>query len=130
MRQKEESLRVIDGRLRDVAPAAQDIGRMKAVADIVRSQSAQRTEPLLILNEFYRIAPTSINLALYKYEEGKVEIKGTASALSEVFKFVKILDSSSYFQGVEVRYAAKRKVQEAEFVDFEIVCPLSTKVKK
>lgn len=130
IRQREELVRRIDQRLSNIASAAQDIGRMKAVADIVKSQSAQRTEPLLILNEFYRIAPASINLALYKYGEGKVEIKGTASALSEVFKFVKILDSSPYFKGVEVRYAAKRKVQEAEFVDFEIVCPLSAKVKK
>lgn len=130
IRQREELVRRLDQQLSDIAPAAQDIGRMKAVADIVKSQSAQRAEPLLILNEFYRIAPASINLALYKYEEGKVEIKGTALALSEVFKFVKILNDSPYFQDVEVRYAVKRKVKEAEFADFEIVCPLSVRAKK
>jgi len=128
IQQKEELVRSLGQQLNNIAPTAQEIGKMKAVVDIVRSQSAQREEPLLILNELYRISPSSINLALYKYEEGRVEIKGTASALSEVFKFVKILDSSPYFQDVEVRYAAKRKVQDSEFVDFEIVCPLSGKV--
>lgn len=130
IRQREELVRSLDQRLNSIAPAAQDIGKMKAVVDIIRSQSARRDEPLLILNEFYRIAPASINLAVYKYEEGVVEIKGTASALSEVFKFVKILDSSPYFQDAEVRYAAKRKVQDSEFVDFEIVCPLSSRVPR
>ncbi|MDD4879546.1 MAG: PilN domain-containing protein, partial [Candidatus Omnitrophica bacterium] len=130
LHQKEELLNMLELRLKKVAPSAQDIGRKKEITDIVRAESSQRTRPLLVLNELYRIAPSSINLALYKYEEGKVDIKGTASALSEVFRFVKLLDDSPYFANVEVKYAAKRKAREAEFVDFEISCPLSGKAGK
>ncbi|MDD5072491.1 MAG: pilus assembly protein PilM [Candidatus Omnitrophica bacterium] len=130
LHQKEELLRVLELRLKKTAPSAQEIGRKKELADIVRSESSQRARPLLILNEFYRIAPPSINLALYKYDEGRVDIKGTSSALSEVFRFVKLLDDSPYFENVEVKYAAKRKTPQAEFVDFEISCPLSGKAAK
>ena len=130
LHQKEELLRMLESKLKSVAPSAQDIGRMKEISGIVGSESSQRARPLLVLNELYRIAPSSINLALYKYEDGKVDIKGTASALSEVFRFVKLLDDSSYFKNVEVKYAAKRKMQEVEFVDFEISCPLSGKAGK
>ena len=130
LHQKEELLRMLELRLKKIAPSAQDTGRKKEIADIVRTESSQRTRPLLVLNELYRIAPSSINLALYKYEEGRVDIKGTASALSEVFKFVKLLDDSPHFEKVEVKYAAKRKAREVEFVDFEISCPLSGKVNK
>lgn len=130
LHQKEELLGMLELRIKKIAPSAEDIGRKKEIADIVRTESTQRTRPLLVLNELYRIAPSSINLALYKYEERRVDIKGTASALSEVFKFVKLLDDSPYFENVEVKYAAKRKTQEAEFVDFEISCPLSGKAGK
>ena len=130
MHQKEELLRMLESKLKDVAPSAQEIGRKKEVADIIGVESSQRSKPLLVLNELYRVTPSSINLALYKYEDEKVDIKGTASALSEVFRFVKLLDDSKYFENVEVKYAAKRKAQEAEFVDFEISCPLSGKAGK
>lgn len=130
LHQKEELLRMLEMKLKQVAPAAEDIGKKKDIADIVRSESAQRGKPLLILNELYRIAPSSINLTLYKYDEGRADIKGTASALSEVFRFVKLLDDSPYFRDVEVKYAAKRKGQEGEFVDFEITCPLSDEVTR
>ena len=130
LHQKEELLGMLESKLKNIAPSAQDIGRKKEIADIVAAESSQRAKPLLVLNELYRIAPSSINLVLYKYEEGKVDIKGTASVLSEVFRFVKLLDDSPYFENVEVKYAAKRKAQEVEFVDFEISCPLSGKVSK
>ena len=130
LHQKEELLKMLESKLAAVAPSARDIGTKKEISDIVTAESSHRTRPLLVLNEFYRIAPSSINLVLYKYEEGKVDIKGTASALSEVFRFVKLLDDSSYFENVEVKYAAKRKAQDVEFVDFEISCPLSGKAGK
>ena len=130
IREKEESLKMIDRRLNKIAPAAMDIGKMKAVTDALKSQSAQRSQPLVILNELYRITPPSINLALYRYEGGEIDIKGTASVLSDVFKYVTSLDDSPYFENVEVKYAAKRKIQEIELVDFEIVSKLSNKAKR
>ncbi len=71
--------------------------------------------------------PPQIYLALYTYEEDRVDLKGTATVLSDVFKFVTILENSPYFQNVEVRYATKRKIGDQELVDFEISCPLSAK---
>jgi len=129
IQQKEAFLRILDKQLESVTPAAQEVEKMKAVTDIVRSELSDRSRPLAILNELYRIIPPSISLTFYQYEEGKVNIKGTTSVLSEVFRFVKLLDESSYFQNVEVKYAVKRRTQDIESVDFEVDCPLSGRTK-
>lgn len=122
MRFEEKSLSEIEEELRTIAPAVQALESMKTATDIAESQAAKSSVALESLNEFYRITPSSIKLSLYKYDGNKVEVKGTAEALSEVFKFVKAVENSKYFRNAEVKYAAKRRAGERESVDFEIIC--------
>lgn len=123
--QKEQVLRSLESKLQKISPAAKEVERLRSVSEIVRSQSNKRSEALTILNELHRIIPPQIYLALYKYENGKVELKGSADVLSDIFRLVTILEKSPYFQNVEVKYATKRKVGEQELVDFTITCPIS-----
>ncbi len=122
MRLEGKSLSKIEEELRTIAPAAQALESMKTATDIAESQAAKSSMALESLNEFYRITPSSIKLSLYKYDGNKIEVKGTAEALSEVFRFVKAVESSKYFRNAEVKYATKKRTGEREFVDFEISC--------
>lgn len=123
--QKMNVLRRIELKLNDTTPLASEIEKMRLASDVIKSQLTKKSEALDVLNELHKIVPPQIYLALYTYEEGKVELKGTAGVLSDVFKLVTILENSPYFQNVEVRYATKRKIGKQELVDFEITCPLS-----
>lgn len=125
--QKERNLKALESKLTQTAPAAEEIDKMRSASDVIRLQLKKKSEALDVLNELYGIVPPQIYLALYAYEEDKVELKGTAVVLSDVFRFVTVLENSPYFQNVEVRYATKRKIGDQELVDFEISCPLSSK---
>lgn len=129
MHQKQLLLKVLELRLKDTSPVASEAERMRAATEIIRSQLKKKTEALDVLNELHKIVPPQIYLALYTYDNEKVELKGTSEVLSDVFKLVTILENSPYFQNVEVRYATKRKISNQEFVDFEISCPLSRNAK-
>jgi Tfp pilus assembly PilM family ATPase/Tfp pilus assembly protein PilN len=122
---KAEVLKTLESKLSAIAPEAQKIEKMRMAADVIKSQLSKKSEALDVLNELHKIVPSQIYLSMYNYDEGKVELKGTTGVLSDVFRLVTILENSPYFQNVQVRYATKRKIGEQEFVDFEIVCPLS-----
>ena len=123
--QKTDALKTLESKLSKIAPEAQKIERMRLAAEVIKSQSKKKSEALDVLNELHKIVPPQIYLSMYNYDEEKVELKGTTGVLSDVFRLVSILENSPYFQNVQVRYATKRKIGEQEFVDFEIVCPLS-----
>lgn len=128
--QNVNSLRRLELKLSDTTPLASKIEKMRLASDVIKSQLSKKSEALDVLNELHKIVPPQIYLALYTYEEDKVELKGTANVLSDVFKLVTILENSPYFQNVEVRYATKRKIGKQELVDFEITCPLSPNAKE
>ncbi|KPK41764.1 MAG: hypothetical protein AMJ78_04545 [Omnitrophica WOR_2 bacterium SM23_29] len=127
--QKEQELEILDSKLKDTAPLASEIEKMRSTSEVIKSQLTKKTEALDVLNELYKIVPPQIYLALYTYDGEKVELKGTASVLSDVFRLVTILENSPYFQNIEVRYATKRKIGSQELIDFEINCPLSKRAR-
>ncbi len=123
--QKERRLKMLESQLKETAPVAQEIEGMRLTSELIKSQSIKKSEALDVLNELYKILPPQIYLSIYTYEENKVELKGSASVLSDVFRLVTVLENSPYFQNVEVKYATKRKMGSQELVDFEIACLLS-----
>ncbi len=128
--QKEATLKTLESKLRLNAPEVQEIERMRTVSQVVKSQLNKKSEALNVLKELSDIIPPQIYLTLYTYDEEKVEIKGAASVLSDVFRLVKTLEDSLYFQNVQVRYATKRKTEGREIVDFDISCSLSAEAKQ
>lgn len=125
MHQKTVALKTAESRLKEITPEAQKIEKMRLAAEVIKSQSKKKSEALDVLSELHKIVPPQIYLSMYNYDEEKVELKGTASVLSDVFRLVTTLENSPYFQNVQVRYATKRQIGGQEFVDFEIACPLS-----
>lgn len=126
---KKSALKILESKLTQTTPVAQQIEKMRSASELIKSQLNKKSEALDVLSELHRIVPPQISLSLYIYDEEKVELKGTANVLSDVFKLVTILENSQYFQNVEVRYATKRKIGTEELVDFEISCPLDHMAK-
>lgn len=124
--QRQLALETLESELKDIAPAAEEIEKMRLSSEVIKSQLSKKSEASDILSELYKIVPPDIYLVLFAYEDEKVELKGTASVLSDVFKLVTILENSAYFQNVKVRYATKRKIGGEELIDFEISCPMGS----
>ncbi|MDD5428424.1 MAG: pilus assembly protein PilM [Candidatus Omnitrophica bacterium] len=112
--------------LAKIEPQVRSAKKMAKTIDLVTSKIAERPLAIDLVTEVFKITPPGIGLSTMEYEKGKtVTLKGTALNLSDVFKYIAILEKSQYFENVKVRYANKRTAQSAEAADFEIICPIA-----
>jgi hypothetical protein len=112
-----------------IEPQIKSAKKMAKIIDLVTSKVAERPLSIDLVSEIFKITPSGIALSTMEYEKGKtITLRGTAANLSDIFKYVTILEKSVYFENVKVKYANKRAGQVADVADFEITCPIS-KVK-
>ena len=119
-------LSYINFELKKMSPQVAGAKKMLKEIAIVRDQVRKKPYSVDIVTEIHKITPDGISLNFMDFESGKsVILRGNTSALSDVFKYVSILEKSPYFNGAKVRYATKRVTSKAEIIDFEIKCELS-----
>lgn len=112
-------------------PLATRVEVMKKRIQIIRDQLNEEGSSLDILYELYRIIPKEISLTIFNFDKDKlVTLKGTSSAMSDVFKLITTLEKSTYFENVEIKYATRRKVRGKEITDFLIHCSLTPSRRK
>ncbi len=124
---KKVYIAAIDLELAKIAPKVKKAKQMSREVDIITQKMSERPLAIDLVAEIFRITPTGISLAMMEYESGKaVLLRGAAPSLSDVFKYVAVLEKSPYFENVKVRYANKRSgTASAGTADFEIACPAS-----
>jgi len=77
--------------------------------------------PFVFLGYLQKMLPDEISVKYVNVdEEHKVVLKGEAQELSEIFKFVGVLEKNSFFKDVKTKSTRKRKVQDKEITDFEL----------
>jgi len=84
----------------------------KASTKICHHQETHRNQDhsLDVMSELYDLVPDNIYLRSVTIDEkGAVNIKGTSSAMSEVFSFVTSLENSKYFKGASASNTSSRK---------------------
>jgi len=90
---------------------------------------------LEILTELYNLIPAEVRIRDIRLgADNRFTLAGNAKVMSTVFTFIANMEESIYFNNVETRRTTKRKEQDEELVDFEIVCLINqdfiTKAKK
>ena len=126
MYERERYLDYLNSRIQKTTPLATQVKTMKEGIQIIRDQLNEEGSSLDILYELYRILPKEISLTVFNFDKDRlVTLKGTSSAMSNVFKLITILEKSTYFENVEIKYATRRKVRGKEITDFLIHCSLT-----
>jgi Tfp pilus assembly PilM family ATPase len=119
----------IDAELAGIEPQAKKVKEMAKETELITSKIAERPLAIDLVTEIFKTTPSGITLTMMEYENSKaMTLRGAASNLSDVFKYVAILEKSPYLENVKVRYANKRAGQKSETADFEIICAI-TKAK-
>jgi len=96
---------------------------MRVVIDRVAQRLDSRGSSLECLKEIYRITPEEISLTDIDIDEKeKVVLKGHGFAMSDVFKYAKILEDSEMFENVKTPSIRVKNDKEAKFAEFEISC--------
>lgn len=118
-------LSLLKEKLASVAPEAEILDKKAKIARIIKEQLKAEGSCLDIIREMHAITPQNIYLTKLIYDEGKgVTLKGSSPNMSQVFKYIIVLESSEYFENVKLRYASKRKKKGIDLTDFEIYSTL------
>lgn len=114
-------LRMLNSRIKTMEPEVTKAKRMKGDLKIIKNEIRKKPLAIDILSEIYKITPPGITFSLVDYESNKsLVLRGSASTLDGVVKFIKILEDSQYLENVKLKYTTKRKRSGGEKIDFEI----------
>ena len=123
---KSHYIKKSDTDYRRLAAQTRDLEMMLNKLRIIKGQFANKAKTVDIIAELFKTVPQGIWLNSLGFDAGRsVTLKGQAGDLSSVFRFVSVLEKSPYFENIQVKYTTKRKFQEREITDFELVCPVS-----
>lgn len=102
---------------KDIGAILSESTKVEFVKKFVNARKA----PLQVMYELQFIMPQEISLTFTGVDEsGKVTLRGEGAQLSDVFKFVTMLENSKYFNGVTTRYTRTKNVRGREITDFEL----------
>jgi len=97
------------------------IKRIKVIKDRLDNQGSC----LNYLYQIHRIIPSDITLKSFTFDvQDKVTLRGQALEMSGVFKFISTLEGSGYFKNIQTKYTSKKKIEDKDIAEFEIVCPI------
>ena len=114
-------LAAIDAELQKIKPKVSRAKKMVKDISLAHSMMARKPLAIDVVSEIYATVPGNISLSMLDFESGKsVTARGSSAALSDVLKYVTILENSPYFESVKVKYANKRMAENKEVTDFEI----------
>lgn len=113
----------LEDKLAKIKDGAQGIDRMRRLITLGQERLDANGDCLAMLSGLYEVMPKEIYLTSVDIERKKqLTIKGRAPVMSDVFKFVGVLESSHYFKNVKNTYATTKKEDNYEYTDFEIIC--------
>jgi len=95
---------------------------LRAKLDVLEKLKTARIGPVYLLDELYKAMPDKLWLTNLKEGSGKAKISGIGSSEETVALFMKNLEASKSFEGVELK-VTKQKVQDKiKFHQFELTC--------
>jgi hypothetical protein len=128
---KEHYLSKLEAEVSSLQDKATALERMMERTEIINVREDANGSVLNALYEIYRIISPEIHLLSLSFD-GKysVDLRGTSTDMSEVFKFVDELEKSDYFENVKTKYVSKNRIEGQEVADFEIICPFSSTIQR
>jgi Tfp pilus assembly protein PilN len=122
---KAEYLKNLTSKYKNLNEEASGIERDFSRLRIIRNYLSSRGRSLNILAELYDLTPLEISLTNIRLKDkDSFSVRGQATSMSSVFSYITELEKSAYFKSVKTKYTSKKKVQNQDIVDFELVCAL------
>jgi len=113
----------LKNKISQIEKNANKVEKMRMEIALIRERLDAKATSINILNEIYKLTPKEIHFTDINIEEKKQAVlKGLAVAMSDVFKFVTVLENSHYFENVKTTYTTTKKDENTEYASFEIIC--------
>lgn len=95
---------------------------LRAKLDVLDRLKASRVGPLYILNALYEEMPDKLWLTKFNERDGKASISGIGVNEETVALFMKNLEASDYFEGVELKVTKQIVQDNIKFQQFDLTC--------
>ena len=98
-----------------------EIVKMRLSVSLAQDLLNARGDSLTLLSQINKIIPKEVYLTSLEIERRKQAVlRGRAQAMSDVFKFITMLEKSPYLENVKNTFATTKKEGNYEYTDFEI----------
>lgn len=122
---KQLCLAYLDREIEKTALLSGDVENMLKKIDVIESRGRIKGSSVDVLRELHNLTPVDILLSSFTYDEGNeiAVLQGFCPNMSQIFKFVNILEQSDYFKNVQLKYVSEKKAK-AGSANFKIECGL------
>ncbi len=95
---------------------------LRAKLDVLEQLKAARIGPLYILNALYEALPDKLWLTKFQENSGTANISGIGVNEETVALFMKNLEASDFFEGVELKVTKQIVQDQIKFQQFDLTC--------
>jgi hypothetical protein len=118
-------LDLLNGRYQKIVTQAENLNERVERIKRIKSKLDMKSTALNYIREVSLLLPQDFVLLSINYQKDeKVQFKGRAVELSDIFKFVTTLEKSPYFKDVQTSYTTRKRIKDRDVNEFEIVCPV------
>lgn len=95
---------------------------LRAKLDVLEQLKTARIGPVYLLDELYKAIPEKLWLTKYKEGSGRAQISGIGASEKTVATFMRNLEESASYEGVELKVTKQRVQDKIKFQEFELSC--------
>lgn len=124
-RNRQAYIDLVQNRYQEIAAESEDLDQKVERIKMIKSKLDTKSTAINYIYEISKLLPSEIvivNMTFTKDE--KLDLKGRAAEMSDVFKFITTMENSPYFKDVQTRYTTRKKYQGRDVNEFDLLCPV------
>lgn len=123
---KQVCLFYLNKEIESIAQVSHKAENMLRVVELIEGRRKIEGSVVDALRELHLLTPPNISFSSFDYDEEQrtAVFQGGSENMSEIINFTSILEKSSFFKNVQLKYVSEKKAKTAGFIDFRIECNL------
>ena len=95
---------------------------LRAKLNVLEQLKTARVGPVYLLDELYKAIPDKLWLTKFKEGSGKAQISGIGASEETVALFMRRLEASEFYSGVELKVIKQKTQNKIKFHQFDLSC--------
>ena len=125
MHNRQTYLNLLSDRYKKIATEAEDLNEKVERIERIKSRLDTKSVAINYLYEISKLLPPEIVITSLSFQkDDKLDLKGVAAEMSDIFNFITTLESSVYFKDIQTRYTTRKKIKGKDVNEFELICPV------
>lgn len=107
--------------------SSEDVEKLVDKMRLAQEQMSGGSGVLEVMNDLNQLVPDSILMTSFQYSsrDKNIILRGVSPEMSAVFQFLTTLEAAPYLEMVKTRNVTKRKTEEQELSEFEIIANIA-----